>query len=85
MQIPKICAGICRLSSFASVILYFYLINILSSLQGGLKAVVWTDAFQMLIIFAGLVSLIIGGTLAVGDVTTVWDRVHEGQRVQLIE
>ncbi|KAH3773444.1 sodium-coupled monocarboxylate transporter 1-like [Dreissena polymorpha] len=40
---------------------------------GGLKAVMWTDAFQMLIVFAGVVGVVWRGTMEVGGFTVVWE------------
>ena len=48
--------------------------------QGGIKAVVWTDAFQMLVILAGFLTLVIRGTLGVGGLGVVMARAHEGGR-----
>ncbi|XP_071093128.1 sodium-coupled monocarboxylate transporter 1-like isoform X1 [Haliotis cracherodii] len=39
---------------------------------GGLKAVVWTDLFQSLVIVSGLLAVVIQGTMLVGGVGEVW-------------
>jgi len=40
---------------------------------GGLKAVVWTDVFQSVIMLAGLVTVAVVGSMEVGGVTKVWE------------
>ncbi|KAK7114918.1 sodium-coupled monocarboxylate transporter 1-like [Littorina saxatilis] len=47
---------------------------------GGIKAVVWTDAFQMLVILAGFLTLTIRGASNVGGWDIVMQRAFEGQR-----
>ncbi|XP_048748670.2 sodium-coupled monocarboxylate transporter 1-like [Ostrea edulis] len=39
---------------------------------GGLKAVIWVDAFQGIIMLAGILTILIKATLLVGDWGTVW-------------
>ena len=48
--------------------------------QGGIKAVVWTDAFQMLVILAGFLTLLIRGASNVGGWDVVMERAFEGGR-----
>ena len=48
--------------------------------QGGIKAVVWTDAFQTLVILAGFLTVIIRGTILVGGWDVVMERAKEGGR-----
>ncbi|ESO83050.1 hypothetical protein LOTGIDRAFT_134119 [Lottia gigantea] len=50
---------------------------------GGLKAVVWTDVFQLLVVLSGLSALVIKGTLDVGGLGTVWARAKEGGRLDV--
>jgi len=40
--------------------------------KGGIKAVVWTDAVQMLTMFVGLIALAVMGCLRVGGTAAVW-------------
>lgn len=40
--------------------------------QGGLKAVIWTDVFQSLIMVAGLIVVVIVGSIEVGGFDQVW-------------
>ncbi|CAC5405778.1 SLC5A6 [Mytilus coruscus] len=50
---------------------------------GGLKAVMWTDAFQMIIVFAGLLTLIIKATIEVGGIATVFERALAGGKLEI--
>ncbi|CAG2249036.1 SLC5A8_12 [Mytilus edulis] len=51
---------------------------------GGLKAVMWTDAFQMFIVFAGLLTLIIKATVEVGGVSLVFEKAAEAGKLEII-
>ncbi|XP_033499258.1 solute carrier family 5 member 6 [Epinephelus lanceolatus] len=48
---------------------------------GGLKAVIWTDVFQTLVMFAGQLAVIVVGVLQTGGVSEVWRKVYEGNRI----
>ncbi|NXJ01459.1 SC5AC protein, partial [Psophia crepitans] len=50
---------------------------------GGLKAVVWTDAFQMTVMVAGFVTVLIRGTTLSGGLTKVWEDAYEGSRLSI--
>ncbi|XP_067652172.1 sodium-dependent multivitamin transporter-like [Haliotis asinina] len=52
---------------------------------GGIKAVIWTDVFQMCIITAGLLALMIQGAISVGGWQVVLDRVREGGKLPYFE
>lgn len=49
---------------------------------GGLKAVVWTDAFQAVVMYAGTIALVVKGILAVGGIRRVYEITLEGGRLQ---
>uniref|UniRef100_A0A668AX16 Solute carrier family 5 member 6 n=1 Tax=Myripristis murdjan TaxID=586833 RepID=A0A668AX16_9TELE len=49
--------------------------------QGGLKAVIWTDVFQTLVMFAGQLAVIVVGVQQTGGVSEVWSKVWEGNRI----
>uniref|UniRef100_A0A8C4LXR6 Solute carrier family 5 member 6 n=1 Tax=Equus asinus asinus TaxID=83772 RepID=A0A8C4LXR6_EQUAS len=55
------------------------------SLQGGLKAVIWTDVFQTLVMFLGQLSVIIVGSAKVGGLGHVWDVASQHGRISGIE
>lgn len=48
---------------------------------GGLKAVIWTDVFQTVVMFAGQLAVIVVGVLQTGGVSEVWRKVWEGNRI----
>ncbi|XP_052220142.1 sodium-coupled monocarboxylate transporter 1-like isoform X1 [Dreissena polymorpha] len=43
---------------------------------GGMKAVVWTDVFQAVVMIAGILAIVIQGAMKVGGMNTVW-RINE--------
>ncbi|XP_038155542.1 solute carrier family 5 member 6 [Cyprinodon tularosa] len=49
--------------------------------MGGLKAVIWTDVFQTVVMFAGQLAVIIVGVQRTGGVSEVWRKVKEGNRI----
>lgn len=48
---------------------------------GGLKAVLWTDTFQVGMMFAGLFAIVIKGTAEVGGLSEAWNHFQESGRV----
>ncbi|XP_043659860.1 sodium-coupled monocarboxylate transporter 1 [Drosophila teissieri] len=50
---------------------------------GGLKAVVWTDVIQTLIMFGAMALVLIKGTLDIGGPAVVWRRAQETARLEL--
>uniref|UniRef100_A0A8D3BYU5 Solute carrier family 5 member 6 n=1 Tax=Scophthalmus maximus TaxID=52904 RepID=A0A8D3BYU5_SCOMX len=48
---------------------------------GGLKAVIWTDVFQTVVMFAGQLVVIVVGVQKTGGVSEVWRKVWEGNRI----
>ncbi|XP_034118320.1 sodium-coupled monocarboxylate transporter 1 [Drosophila albomicans] len=49
---------------------------------GGLKAVVWTDVIQTLIMFGAMALVLIKGTLDIGGPSVVWQRAKQTQRIE---
>ena len=49
--------------------------------QGGLKAVMWTDAFQMTIVFAGVMAVAIKGTTELGGFHKIWQIAQNGSKI----
>ncbi|KAH8266972.1 hypothetical protein KR026_012547 [Drosophila bipectinata] len=49
---------------------------------GGLKAVVWTDVVQTLIMFGAMALVLIKGTLDIGGPGVVWQRARETARLE---
>ncbi|XP_075451469.1 sodium-dependent multivitamin transporter isoform X2 [Ascaphus truei] len=48
---------------------------------GGLKAVIWTDVIQTMVMFAGQLAVIIVGTMKVGGVQEVWRIATENNKI----
>lgn len=53
--------------------------------QGGLKAVIWTDVVQTIVMFAGQLAVIVVGVQKAGGVSDVWTKVWEGNRISSFE
>lgn len=50
-----------------------------------MKAVVFTDTFQVFVMFAGLFAIIIEGTRRIGGVTEIYDRLYETDRIEFFD
>jgi sodium-dependent multivitamin transporter 6 len=53
--------------------------------QGGLKAVIWTDVFQTIVMFAGQLAVIIVGAHQAGGMGEVWRKAINGSRIASLE
>lgn len=53
--------------------------------QGGLKAVVWTDAIQTIVMFGGVIVVAILGTNRAGGFAEVWKRNSDTERIKFFE
>jgi insulin-like growth factor 2 mRNA-binding protein 1 len=54
-------------------------------LQGGLKAVVWTDTLQTFLMFGGVIIVMILGTVNVGGPGVVWERSQQSDRLEFFK
>lgn len=45
-----------------------------------MKAVVWTDCFQVLILYTSMFAVLIKGTIDIGGVAVVWERNNQTGR-----
>ncbi|XP_067850192.1 sodium-coupled monocarboxylate transporter 2 isoform X2 [Heptranchias perlo] len=52
---------------------------------GGLKAVVWTDAFQMVVMVLGFLTVLIQGTILLGGSSNMWKIAGKGQRLNIFD
>ncbi|CAH1781603.1 unnamed protein product, partial [Owenia fusiformis] len=52
---------------------------------GGIKAVIWTDVFQFLIIMIGMIIALAMGCSRVGGFANMWDLCQRGGRIQPID
>ncbi|KAM7367604.1 hypothetical protein PAMP_013890 [Pampus punctatissimus] len=48
---------------------------------GGLKAVMWTDVFQTVVMFAGQLAVIVVGASQAGGIAEVWRKANNGSRI----
>ncbi|XP_064648287.1 sodium-coupled monocarboxylate transporter 1-like [Lineus longissimus] len=49
---------------------------------GGIKAVMWTDTFQICLMFAGLLAVLIQGSIQMGGFSNIWQKNYEGGRIE---
>ncbi|GBO31786.1 hypothetical protein AVEN_6140-1 [Araneus ventricosus] len=49
---------------------------------GGIKAVVWTDFFQALMMYGSILVIVVKGTIDLGGFDVVWQRNFEGERIE---
>ncbi|XP_021348233.1 sodium-coupled monocarboxylate transporter 1-like [Mizuhopecten yessoensis] len=64
--------GVTRIPRWASILAVSSSAVLYTSI-GGIKAVIWTDVFQSVIMVAGLISVLIKGTIDAGGSAYVWE------------
>ncbi|XP_056138435.1 sodium-coupled monocarboxylate transporter 2 [Lampris incognitus] len=52
---------------------------------GGLKAVVWTDAFQMVVMLVGFLAVLVQGGRRVGGLEAMWETAQTGNRLTVFD
>ena len=52
------------------------------TLQGGVRAVVYTDVLQILVLFGGIVTIMTAASVEMGGISEVWRINKEHDRVQ---
>ncbi|XP_033757467.1 LOW QUALITY PROTEIN: sodium-coupled monocarboxylate transporter 1-like [Pecten maximus] len=57
-------------------------VTVLYTMLGGMKAVVWTDVFQFLVMMAGITVLLVKGITGSGGLSQVWQTCSEQGRIQ---
>ncbi|KAK9507166.1 hypothetical protein O3M35_007078 [Rhynocoris fuscipes] len=62
------------------VVTVMYIVCILYTTVGGVKAVIWTDTFQVGVLFVALIAVLTKGTLDIGGPSNVWQRSSEFNR-----
>ncbi|XP_053552873.1 sodium-dependent multivitamin transporter-like [Bombina bombina] len=67
--------------SLWGAVLSMGLVCTLYTTLGGLKAVIWTDVVQTLVMFAGQLAVIIVGTMKVGGIDRVWSIATENNKI----
>ncbi|NXN58956.1 SC5A6 protein, partial [Rynchops niger] len=68
-----------------SAVLTIGLVCTLYTTLGGLKAVIWTDVFQTLVMFAGQLAVIVVGARRVGGMARVWHLAEQQGKISGIE
>lgn len=53
--------------------------------QGGIKAVIWTDFLQGVVMVVASLVVIVLGLIHVGGFIPVWEKSIEGQRIKIFE
>ncbi|XP_068136034.1 sodium-dependent multivitamin transporter isoform X2 [Hyperolius riggenbachi] len=67
--------------SLWGVVLTMGLVCTVYTTLGGLKAVIWTDVIQTLVMFAGQLAVIIVGTAKVGGIQNVWQIAVDSNKI----
>uniref|UniRef100_A0A8C9G3I0 Sodium-dependent multivitamin transporter n=1 Tax=Pavo cristatus TaxID=9049 RepID=A0A8C9G3I0_PAVCR len=68
-----------------SAVLTIGLVCTLYTTLGGLKAVIWTDVFQTLVMFAGQLAVIVVGARRVGGMARVWHLAEQQGKISGID
>ncbi|KAM6280828.1 sodium-dependent multivitamin transporter [Porphyrio hochstetteri] len=68
-----------------SAVLTMGLVCTLYTTLGGLKAVIWTDVFQTLVMFAGQLAVIVVGAQRVGGMARVWRLAEQEGKISGID
>ncbi|XP_076970376.1 sodium-coupled monocarboxylate transporter 2 isoform X3 [Tamandua tetradactyla] len=63
----------------------FYRSGITSTYEGGLKAVVWTDAFQMVVMIVGFLTVLVQGSVHAGGFHIVLEKATNGSRLNIFD
>jgi len=53
------------------------------NLEGGMKAVIWTDVLQTVVILVGLLATIVQGFIELGGIKQTFLIAYQGNRIQL--
>jgi len=50
-----------------------------------MKAVMWTDTLQLIIMYGAMLTVILKGVKDVGGDWVIWESAHEGNRLELFK
>jgi len=53
--------------------------------QGGIRAVVWTDALQVGVMIAAVISVTALGTYQMGGVSEIWNKAADANRIEFFK
>ena len=59
--------------------------RVITLLQGGMKAVLWTDTFQSVMMIVGLMATLIQGSIEIGGFSKAWEVAFNNERVRFDE
>ncbi|CAB3362061.1 Hypothetical predicted protein [Cloeon dipterum] len=59
-----------------------FAVSVVYSSLGGIKAVVWTDTFQFIVIIVALIAVLILGGLVDGDPAVIWQDAQNSSRIE---
>ncbi|BES94716.1 solute carrier family 5 [Nesidiocoris tenuis] len=62
------------------VVTVMYLVCLVYTILGGITAVIWTDSFQVIVIFISLIVILAKGTYDVGGIKVIWERNDHANR-----
>ncbi|KAF4521508.1 hypothetical protein B566_EDAN001808 [Ephemera danica] len=69
------------IDKYVAVTLTFFVCIFYTSI-GGMKAVMWTDAFQAFLMMGGTLAVVVRGTFDVGGTQLVWERAQQSGRLE---
>ncbi|XP_060084537.1 sodium-coupled monocarboxylate transporter 1-like [Ylistrum balloti] len=49
---------------------------------GGMRAVIWTDVFQTLVMLVGMIAVFIQGSIQIGGLSEMWKIAYDGDRIE---
>uniref|UniRef100_A0A8C8H807 Sodium-dependent multivitamin transporter n=1 Tax=Oncorhynchus tshawytscha TaxID=74940 RepID=A0A8C8H807_ONCTS len=77
--------GICHMYLLRHTLSSGRIIVVLITFSEGLKAVIWTDVFQTIVMFAGQLAVIIVGAHQAGGMGEVWRKAMNGSRIASLD
>lgn len=72
-------------STYKFLIAFLGLVCTFYSTIGGMKAVLVTDVFQSLLMFAAIYSVIVCAAIHAGGIQPIWDRARQGGRLEFFK
>lgn len=77
-------SAVTGISKWTSIISVGFVCTLYCTL-GGIKAVLWTDVFQSVLMFSAMMVIIIKGCYDVGGIEEVWRRADHGGRIEFFK
>ena len=69
---------------FQEFVIYYFAFT-MKYVQGGIKAVMWTDTFQGAVMFGSFLAVIIKGNFDACGAKVVWDRNYQSGRIEFFK